>query len=233
MSRLAVAMRWDISLQRRQGFYFAALFVATLLILLLRQLNPDSYPLLLPLVAFSNININAFYFFAGLVLLEKGDNVLEGLVVTPLREWEYLWAKLFTLTLLSLAEQVVVVSFVIGSNYNIPLFIVGVIFMSLLNGLIGFIAVVRYDSLNAFIFPSVFVTMLMGIPLLDFFGIWSTPLMLLHPLQAPLLLLKGAFSSPLPGWQLVYGVGYSLVATAVFYQLARRAFYKYLILKQR
>ncbi len=32
-----------------------------------------------------NMTIGTFYFMAGLVLLEKGDGVLEGLIVTPLR----------------------------------------------------------------------------------------------------------------------------------------------------
>jgi fluoroquinolone transport system permease protein len=102
MARLTSTMRWDVQLQIRNGFYYAAAFVAVVIIILLSQLRLPQLTLatLFPLFIFQNILINNFYFIAALVLLEKGEGTLEGLVVTPLRQSEYLASKLVNLALL-------------------------------------------------------------------------------------------------------------------------------------
>ena len=102
MTRLVSTIRWDAQLQIRNGFYYASAFVAVVSILVLSQLrlSPDTLALLLPAIVLQNIFINTFYFIGGLVLLEKGDGTLEGLIVSPLRKEEYLASKVVTLTLL-------------------------------------------------------------------------------------------------------------------------------------
>lgn len=233
MTRLTSTMRWDVQLQIRNGFYFAAAFVALIIIVLLSQFNvpPGTLAMLFPLFIFQNILINNFYFIAGVVLLEKGEGTLEGLIVTPLRKSEYLASKLLTLALLSLLETAVVVLIVYGFNANLIWLAAGTILLSLIYGLAGFSFVVRYDSINTFILPSVPFTALFSLPLLHYLGVWSSPLMYLHPLQAPLLLLKGAFQ-PIAAWEVIYGVVYSAVTIALAYAWSQRAFYKFVILKE-
>jgi fluoroquinolone transport system permease protein len=231
MIRLTSTMRWDVQLQIRNGFYYAAAFVALLTIILLSQIQvaPETLALLFPLFIFQNILINNFYFIAGLVLLEKGEGTLEGLVVTPLRKSEYLASKLLTLAILSLLETATVVLIVYGLNVNLILLATGTILLSLIYGLAGFSFVVRYDSINSFILPSVPVVILFSLPLLNYLGVWSSPLIYLHPLQAPLLLLKSAFQ-PIAAWEVVYGVVVSAVTIALTYAWSQRAFYKFVIL---
>ena len=233
MTRLNAAIRWDFRLQFRNGFYYAAAFVALLVIVILGQLqlSQEVLAILLPVVLLQNITINAFYFMAGLVLLEKGEGTLESLVVSPLRKGEYLGAKLVTLTLLSLVENCLIVLIVYGFQVNLPLLLAALILMSALFSLFGFIAVVRYDSINSFLFPSMFMLLALSIPLLDYFGIWQTPLMYLHPTQALLVLLKAVFQ-PIESWQLLYGLLYPLVWIALAYQLSKRAFHRFVITKQ-
>jgi fluoroquinolone transport system permease protein len=138
-------MRWDVQLQIRNGFYYAAAFVALIIIVLLSQFNvpPGTLAMLFPLFIFQNILINNFYFIAGLVLLEKGEGTLEGLIVTPLRKSEYLASKLLTLALLSLLETAVVVLFIYGLNFNIVLLVSGTLLLSIIYALIGFSFVIR------------------------------------------------------------------------------------------
>ena len=168
---------------------------------------------------------------AGLVLLEKGDGVLEGLVVTPLRQSEYLAAKLVSLTLLTLVENVVIVTAVYGFNYNIILLVLGLGLMACFNILFGFIAVARYDSINQFLLPSVLITMTLTVPLLDYLGLWTSPLLYVHPVQATLLLLKGAFQ-PIAAWQIGYGIIYATIWIGLLFRVSQRIFYRFIILKQ-
>lgn len=233
MTRLTSTLRWDVQLQIRNGFYYAAAFVAIVIIILLSQLNVPraTMALLFPLFIFQNILINNFYFIAALVLLEKGEGTLEGLVVTPLRKSEYLASKLMTLASLSLLETAVVVLIVYGFRVNLLLLVTGTLLLSLMYGLAGFSFVVRYDSINTFILPSILLTALFSIPFLDYLGIWSSPLLYLHPFQATLLLLKAAFQ-PIAAWEVVYGVVYSALFIALTYAWSQRAFYKFVILKE-
>ena len=230
MTRLQTAVRWDMRLQLRNGFYYAAAFIAVIMILILLQFPRAELPTILPLFVLGNMTIGTFYFMAGLVLLEKGDGVLEGLIVTPLRQAEYLAAKLVSLTLLTLVENVTIVTAVFGFNYNIGLFIIGLGLMACFNILFGFIVVARYDSINRFLLPSVFITMLLTIPLLDYLGLWTSPLLYLHPVQAPLLLLKGAFQ-PIAAWQVAYGIGYAVLWVGLLFKFSQRIFYRFIILK--
>ncbi len=229
MTRLMTAMRWDARLQFRHGFYYAAAFVAVLFILGLSQAPEALLPLALPVLVLGNMTLNTFYFIGGLVLLEKDDGVLEGLVVTPLRQGEYLWSKLLTLALLTAVENGVIVTAVMGLNYSIPLLTAGIMLMSFFNGLYGFVAVIRYDSLNSFIFPSVFWTTLLSVPLLPYVGLVQTPFMYLHPTQAALTLLQGAFQ-PIAPWEVVYGVLYGALWVGILFQWAHRAFYRFVVL---
>ncbi len=234
MKRLVAAMRWDVQLQVRQGFYYAAALVAAILIIIVSQLPGADFGLLLPAILLENLVVNTFYFIAGLVLLEKGEGSLEFLVVTPLRATEYLTAKLGTLSLLSVVESLVIVIATvllhrIGFN-PLPL-LIGLLITAVFYALVGFIFVARFDSINEFLFPSVLPSMLFTIPFLPYFDLVQSPLFYLHPLLGPLLLMRAAFA-PIPAWQLVYGVIYPGIWIAVLYPLARRAFQRFIIRRE-
>ena len=109
MNRLSSAMRWDLVNQWRQGFYVAAAFVVALWVLVLLALPGTVVDLLLPFIVFFDLSIFGFYFMAGMLFLEKGDGVLEALVVSPMRSWEYLSAKSATLALLAVLVSVAIV----------------------------------------------------------------------------------------------------------------------------
>jgi fluoroquinolone transport system permease protein len=231
MTRLQTAVRWDMRLQFRNGFYYAAAFIAVIMTVVLWQFPKAELSTVLPVFVLGNMTIGTFYFMAGLVLLEKGEGVLEGLVVTPLRQWEYLAAKLASLTLLTIGENVLIVTAVFGVNYNLILLAVGIGLMACFNILFGFIAVARYDSINRFIMPSVLMTTALALPLVDYLGLWQSPLIYLHPVQAMLLLLKGAFQ-PIATWQVAYGVLYAVLWIGLLFKASQHIFYRFIILKQ-
>ncbi|MEM7334968.1 MAG: ABC transporter permease [Chloroflexota bacterium] len=231
MSRLATTLRWDIQLQFRNGFYYASAFVALITVLILGLFPNANWRFILPVILFENLLINTFYFIAALVLLEKGEGTLEGLIVSPLRKWEYLTSKIISLTLLSIFETVAITLIIFGASLNWPIFFLGIVILCAMFALIGFMFVARYDSINTFLFPSVAFTTLLSIPIISSLSLWDSPLLLLHPFQAPMLLLTAGFQA-IPSWQILYGIIYGVLWIGVFYQLSQRAFYRFVILKQ-
>lgn len=231
LARLAAAAAADVRLQLRNGFYAAAAFVAVCLVLLLRQLPADTVTLLLPPLVLLNLQVNTFYFIGGLVLLERAEGSLEALTVTPLRPWEYLTAKVATLAWLSLVEAAVIVVASRGPWLAWLPLAAGVGLASALLCGYGFVAVARYDSINAFLFPSMVYTAVIGLPVLDYFGLWSGPLWLLHPMRAPLVLLEAAFQ-PVSAGRLAYAVAYGALWAAMLGIAARRAFDRHVVARR-
>jgi fluoroquinolone transport system permease protein len=228
MTRLLASVVCDIRLQTRNGFYHGAFFVACFWSLALRQLPSERLTLWMPVFILSNILINTFYFMAGLVLLEKAEGTLAGLSVTPLRSWEYLLAKTMTLTLLSVSESLVIVLLGYRAGFAAPQFLLGVMGSATLFSLAGFLFVVRYDSINEFLFPSFLFTLLFVPPFLSYFGLIGNIWTYVHPLQGSLLLTTAAFAA-ITGWQLVYSCLSSALWIGALLYFSRKAFDRYLV----
>jgi fluoroquinolone transport system permease protein len=231
MRRLLATALLDIRLQLRNGFYYASAFVAVVLIIMLKQLPQIDWARWWPAIILENLVVNAFYFMAGMVLLEKREGTLEVQVITPLRSWEYLVAKVLTLGLLSSLETLAVVVFVSGVAFNWLLLILGVLLLVATYSLYGFWVVARYDSISEFILPSVMWTIGFSLPLLYYFDLWESWLLFLHPLQGPLVLMQAAFEA-LPAWQIAYGVLYAMLWAGVAYVFGRRAFHQFAVTKE-
>ena len=231
MNRLLSTARWDVSLQYRNGFYFVSAFVAAFFIILLRQFPSVDWSYWWPAIITGNLTINAFYFMAGIVLLEKGEGTLEAQVITPLRPWEILTSKVLTLGLLSLFETLLIIVLVQGVNFNWFLLVTSIVFYIAMLALYGFFVVARYDSISEFILPSVVWTLGFSLPLLYYFDIWRNPIMFLHPLQAILILIQSSFAS-VPTWQIVYGISYSILWTGIALYFSLRAFHKFVVVKE-
>jgi fluoroquinolone transport system permease protein len=228
INRLASTVLLDFRQQVRYGFVIAAAFSVIVMIAMLSQLDHQGSQLFLPLFILMNLLIGTFYFIAGMVLFEKGEGVLHGLVVTPLRVEEYLGSKVFTLTALAIVENLVIATVIFGTGYNVPLMVAGTILVAIIYVLLGFVVVSRYGSISEYLMPSMLFVIAFMLPLFDYLKIFETPLMYLHPMQAPLLILKAAVV-PVETWQLAYGVAYSLLVILVAFVLSKRAFYKHIV----
>ena len=227
MNRLAATLACDIRLQIRNGFYYAAGFVAAINILILAQLPSAALAYWMPPLILSNLLINTFYFIAGQVLLEKGEGTLHAQVVTPLKNSEYLISKVLSLTLLSLAENLLIVLIGYGMEFNIILLVLGMVGAAAMYTLCGFLAVSRYSSINEYLFPSFLYTLAFIPPFLSYAGLEGSWLYL-HPLQAPLVLLQGAFTGMGVG-NLTYGAFYSVLWVVVLFILGQRVFVRFIV----
>ena len=229
MTRLMSTVRWDITLQLRYGFYYVSGFIVLIWAVLLSQIPADShFDLILPAFLAMNLMITTFYFMGALVLLEKGEGTLSGLVVSPLREGEYLLSKVASLSALAIIESLVVVLFVYGVDFNRLFVLAGMIALAGFYVLVGFIAIARYDTLNDYLMPSMlFVTTLM-LPMLDHFNMISSPIFYLHPVNPMLALIRAGFIES-PTWEIAYGVIGSILCVGVSFVIARRVFHRFIV----
>ena len=141
MKRLVTTIRCDLTLQFRNGFYAATVFVTAVWALILVQAGSFDMRWLLPPLVVGNLMVGTFSFIGGLVLLERGEGSLTAQVVTPLRISEYLTSKVVTLTLLAVAETLVIVLLMAGRHFNAFLLIIGAV----LAAAIYCLAVLNYE----------------------------------------------------------------------------------------
>lgn len=231
MKRFASTLYWDIIRQYRNGFYLVSACVVALMALALRQIDGVDWSIWWPPLLLENLVINAFYFMAGIVLLEKSEGVLEAQIVTPLRDHEYLLAKVVSLFVLSAIESLVLILIVSGPAFDWFWMLLGIAGFVALYALYGFFVVARYDSITEFLMPSALWTLGFSLPLLSYFDLWQHWSLYLHPLQAPLLLIQAAYT-PLPVWQMVYAILYTALWVGIGAIAGQRAFYRFVITKE-
>ena len=226
MIRLVAALGQDFRLQWRFGFFLVGAIVAVTTIGILRPFVSAELAFLVPAFALGNLAVTTFYFAACLVLFEKGEGTLEALVVTPLRRSEYLASKALTLSTLATVETLLIIALVYpGDIHWLPL-AAGTFAMSLVFVLIGFLAVVRYDSITEFLFPSVLCVVVLSLPMIDSVGLWQSPLFYLLPSQGFLLLARAGVE-PVAIWQIIYAMLYLALSVGLLLRLAERSFLRF------
>lgn len=231
MNRLLSTLRLDVRLQWRNGFYYASLFVGVTMVIVLRSLfTHETLAQVIPYFLFLATSAG-FYFIAGLVLLEKSEGTLEGVVVSPLRTREYLASKLLSLTGLGLAENLTIVVLSYGIEFSwIPL-LLGAVLISLQYTLLGLILIARFDSITDFILPGVLFMTVLQLPIFSFIEKIPEWAFMPWPTYGPLVLFHGAFQ-PIAAHQTIYAVIYSVVSIAVFYHFAHQSFERFVVRKE-
>lgn len=233
-ARLLSTMRLDATVQWRNRFYIIGIGLSLLMALGLAQfMQPAAMGAILPMLFLFAIGGTTMLYVAGLLIFEKDERTLEAIIVSPMRVSEYMISKIVTLTLLATLESLIVVVLTQGlTGFNPGLLLAGIILMGVMLTLIGFVMIVRYDSITDFLIPVVAVSLVLQLPALYFTGISDSVLWLILPTAAPVMLMWAAWF-PVEPWQVVYGFVYSLVLIAGLYRWARLAFHKHIVLRER
>lgn len=209
MNRLLAQLRWETTVQFRQGIFYAAAFVAAVWALTIYWVPDAGIKPVLVSVLFIDLGVFGFFFMPGMYYLEKGERVLEGLVITPLRAWEYLSAKVAVLSMAAMAVGVAVTLIVFGAALNWLWFVIGMLAMSYPLSLLGFVIAARFNGISEYLLPGAFFLALMQIPLLTYLGIVPSPLLYLLPSGPGMIFLTASFGSA-PLWQLIFAMLYTV-----------------------
>jgi fluoroquinolone transport system permease protein len=193
---MLTALRWDVVLQARNGFYWASGFLVVLIsapLLSLPNAARANAAVWVPAILTINLQITTFFFVAGLLLLERDEGTLAALAVSPLSATGYLAIRTCTLTGLAAAETMAIVWIGFGASGSWWLLLTGIAALGVIYTGFGAAVAARYESVNALLLPaSAFVTVLL-LPLLAHFGLAPRALFLVHPLEPPLILLRAAY----------------------------------------
>ena len=148
MTRLASALRLELTLQVRQRFLHAAVFSGIIWLAVLLPLSRSLRPVVEPYILLGDICIIGFFFVAGAVFFEKQERTLGAVISTPLRFWEYLAAKLILLVADFTVVAVVVPTISHGIGYKVLPLVVATVLGTLLMLLVGFTTSLPFASIS-------------------------------------------------------------------------------------
>ncbi len=227
-NRLLATISTDIRLQVRNGFYAAVGFLLVVYVVLINLIPPFDWAYALPSLLLGNLAVATFFFIAGQVLLEKQEGTITAQIVTPLSFGILIGSKVLTLTLLSLVENGVLALLTVGLDIDFLALLAGLTLASAVYCLAGFAVVSRYDSINQFLLPAFPWVALANLPILDSLGLWSSPVLWLHPLQPAMTLLHGAVAGiDLVQW--LYGLLASLMWICLLVVWCRTRFERHIV----
>jgi fluoroquinolone transport system permease protein len=198
MTAILHALRWDVIVQARNGFYWASAFLVIVISALLLNVPENvraNSAIWVPALLAVNLQITTFFFVAGLMLLERDEGTLNALAVSPLSPSGYLAMRIFSLTGLAAAETIAIVWIGFGTGGSWPLILGGTAALGIIYTGFGAAVATRYESVNALLLPaSAFVALLL-LPLLPHFGLAPRLPFFAHPLEPPMTLIRAGYGA--------------------------------------
>jgi fluoroquinolone transport system permease protein len=224
MTAFATALRWDVVVQARNGFYWATVFIVLvvggLLLAIPAEARADGAAWVPALLAV-NLQITTFFFVAGLMLLERDEGTLTALAVSPFSPGRYLAVRIITLTTLATIETAALVWIAFDTAGSWLLTLSGAAALGAIYVGFGAVVATRYASVNALLLPASAIVTLLLLPLLPHFGLAPRALFLLHPIEPPLTLVRAAYGAGGPA-DLAFGAFGSAFWAAATFQWARQ-----------
>lgn len=224
MTGFLTALRWDVVVQARNGFYWASAFVVLVvggLLLALPETARANDAVWVPAILAVNLQITTFFFVAGLMLLERDEGTLIALAVSPATPSGYLATRTVTLTALAALETIALLWLAFGAGGSWPLILAGAVTLGVIYTGFGAVVACRYSSVNALLLPASAVVMFLLLPLLPHFGLGPRVPALVHPIEPSLVLMRGAYG-PMTRGDLTFGIAGSISWSVVAFMWGQR-----------
>lgn len=193
MNRLIAATRTDVALQARDQLYGISILFAVVMIAALVWLSsPESFHRTIPMAILFVVGGSTLLYVVAMILLEREDGTLEAVSVSPLRPWEYLAAKVTSLTTLAVFEGVVLVGGTVAwldrgalAGATVPLVLLGLVALGAMHALVGVVVVVRYNRIMEALMPMGLIALVFQVPALYFVGALPSRVALVIPSAPP------------------------------------------------
>jgi len=222
MSAFLAALRWDVVLQARNGFYWASAFVVLVvggLLLAIPETVRSNEEALVPAMVAINLQITTFFFVAGLLLLERDEGTLTAIAVSPFSSGGYLATRTISLTILGAVETIALMWIAFGTPGSWAI-LVGIATLGVIYTGFGAVVGARYASVNALLLPASVVVSFLLLPLVPHFGLGPRTLVLLHPIEPSLTLMRAGYGAA-SGTDLVFGVAGSIAWSSIAFVWGR------------
>lgn len=180
----------DIRMQYKYGFYMLYLFFSIFYIAILFALPASWRQKAAYLLIFTDPAAMGLYFLGAIVLFEKSERVLNSIAVSPVKTYEYVLSKLFSLAAIS-----TIVGLAIGIAADVIIrpipFILGLFLSSCLCSSLGLIIACKISTLNQFVIATLPAEIFISVPPLLWLFFYHENWLIIHPGVCLLMLFYG------------------------------------------
>jgi fluoroquinolone transport system permease protein len=176
------------------------------------------------LLIYNDPAIIGFVFIGISIILEKDQDVLTALFVTPLNHHIYLLSRVITLSTVGSLGALAIAFTAKGTSLNFVHFLVGAFSTCALFCLMRIFIVSYTTEILHFLLRSIPLLIFMSLPLLNYFELTDLSVLKLFPVQGGLNLMINSYLGTPDLWELIYGYVLIAVWMPFLYWLTYRVF---------
>jgi len=193
--RILNALRADMRFQFKQGFYVVYVAIVLMYLIILHYLPENIVGIALPLVVYSDPSVLGMFFIGGIIMLEKGQGLLQVFTVTPLRTTEYLIAKVLSLSIVSVLATIALTVFSSYHQVNWLLILLATVLTSGIFTLCGVLISAGCRNVNQYLLKTIPYMLLFVLPCFALIWFPTGSWFNVFPSVAALRLMVGAYTN--------------------------------------
>jgi len=225
MSELFKQIKWQFLIFQRNNLVAMIVGITAFYILIIYFLKDFAgVEKFITLLIYNDPAVVGFIFIGISVILEKDQEVLQALFVTPLSHHIYLISRIITLSLIGFFGALTMVLTAKGISFNFLHFSVGVFSTCVLFCLLGIFIVSYTTEILHFLLRAVPLLIFMSLPLLNYFELTDLSFLKLFPVQGGLNLMVNSYRETPSFWDLVFGYFSIAVWLPLLYWFVYRIF---------
>ena len=218
-------IKWQFLIFQRNNLLTMIVGLIAVYVLLIYFLRPfGNLEKFTTLLIYNDPALIGFIFIGISIILEKDQEVLPALFVTPLDHHVYLVSRIIPLSALGLLGALAMVFTAKGMSFNILHFSVGAFSTCVLFCLIGIFVVSHTTEVLHFLLRGSALLVFMSLPLLNYFELTDLSFLKLFPVQGGLNLMINSYKESPNSGELIFGYISIAVWTPLFYWFVSRIF---------
>ena len=225
MNALFKQIKWQFLIFQRNNLITMIVGITAFYVLIIYLIkdfaNVEKF---ITLLIYNDPALVGFIFIGISIILEKDQEVLPALFVTPLDQHVYLISRTITLSLIGFSGALAMVLTAKGTSFNFMHFSVGAFSTCVLFCLMGIFIVSYTTEVLHFILRAIPLLIFMSLPLLNYFELTDLSFLKLFPVQGGLNLMVNSYRE-LPNFgEIIFGYISILVWTPLLYWFVYRVF---------
>jgi len=230
MIQLLKQIKWQFLIFQKNNLITMIIGITAAYVLLIYSIKDfANVEKLITLLIYNDPAIVGFIFIGMSIILEKDQNVLPALFVTPLNRQLYLGSRIITLSAIGYLGALAMVLAAKGTSFNLLIFSVGAFSTCVLFCLAGIFVVSYTTEILHFLLRAVPLLIFMSLPLLNYFELADIALLNLFPVQGGLNLMVNSYREQPDFGEVIFGFILIAVWTPLIYWLVYRIFAKKMV----
>jgi len=225
MMQLFKQIKWQFLIFQRNNLISMIVGITAFYVLIIYLIKDfQNVEKFITLLIYNDPALVGFIFIGISIILEKDQDVLPALFVTPLNQHIYLISRIITLSAIGFFGALAMVLTAKGTTFNFLHFSVGAFSTCVLFSLMGIFIVSYTTEILHFLLRAVPLLIFMSLPLLNYFELTDLSFLKLFPVQGGLNLMVNSYRESPNFGEIIFGYISVFIWTPLLYWFVYRIF---------